>query len=63
MLDLLMKIQRRIDYLDRMLQPAKTNRELDAAIERELAGLTPEEGQAVIDEVLAEWGVALTRNE
>ena len=38
-------------------------RELDAAIERELAGLTPEEGQAVIDEVLAEWGVALTRNE
>ncbi len=56
MLDLLMKIQRRTDYLDRMLQPAKTNRELDAAIERELAGLTPEEGQAVRRHVARDRG-------
>jgi len=54
-LDLLMKIQRRTDYLNRMLQPTKGEQELNAAIERELARLTPEEGQAVIDEVLAEW--------
>ncbi len=62
-LDLLMKIRRRTDYLNRMLQPTRAEQELDAAIERELARLTPEEGQAVVDEVLAEWGVALTRNE
>ena len=45
-LDLLMKIQRRTDYLNRMLQPTKAEQELDAAIERELARLTPEEGQS-----------------
>jgi len=55
-LDLLMKIQRRTDYLNRMLQPTKAEQELDAAIERELARLTPEEGQAVIDEIRAGWG-------
>jgi len=54
-LDLLMKIQRRTDYLVRILQPTKAEQVLNAAIERALARLTPEEGQAVIDEVLAEW--------
>lgn len=55
MLDLLMKIQRRTDYLVRILQPTKAEQVLNAAIERELARLTTEEGQAVIDEIRAEW--------
>ncbi len=55
-LDLLMKIQRRTDYLVRILQPTKAEQALDMAIERELARLTTEEGQAVIDEIRAKWG-------
>ncbi len=55
-LDLLMKIQRRTDYLNRMLQPTKAEQALDMAIERELARLTTEEGQAVIDEIRAKVG-------
>jgi hypothetical protein len=54
-LDLLMKIQRRTDYLVRILQPTKAEQVLNAAIERALARLTPEEGQAVVD-VRAELG-------
>lgn len=54
MLDLFNKIQRRADYLDRMLQPSKAEKTLDEKIERELARLTPEEGQSVINEFLAD---------
>ncbi len=54
MLDLFNKIQRRADYLDRMLQPTKAEKTLDEKIERELARLTPEEGQSVINEFLAD---------